>query len=215
MALAVTYLIVGLTYTLLPGHPTDANGVLNLAGGSPGWFRFLYGMLAVGGVLGLAVAGPVSELAGKTALQWIAWARMLAYLGFALTVVQGVRMATLLPQLGSLYHGCGSCALSLGEQQTLARWLYATLPIDPFYWIVFGAISLWTLAVALATMGSAALPRPLPFIGLALTVGYWLLIAGLATGHAGLFAVASIAASVILGPLWYGWLGVVLTTRPR
>ncbi len=211
--LAATYVLVVLYYELLPGHPRDANGILNLAGTSPGWFRFLYGTLAVGGVLGLAVVGPITRLAGEVAPAWIAWARRLAYVGFAVTAVQGVRMATLLPQLGTLYHGCGKCTFALAGQQDLARWLYTTLPIDPSYWIVFGAISLWTLAVALATLNSAGLPRPVPYIGLALTASYWILVAGLATGNFGFFTFASIVGGVILGPLWYGWLGVLLTRQ--
>lgn len=215
IALAVTYVLVAITYVLLPGHPSDTNSILNLAGTSGGWFRFLYGTLAVGGVFGLMVVAPVSRLAGDVAPQWVGWGARLAYLGFAVTIVQGVRIATLLPQLGALYHGCGTCTLSLAEQQTLARWLYTTLPLDPVYWIVFGAISLWTLAMGFATLNTNALPRPLPYVALALTVAYWLLVAGLATGRVGLFTLASIVGGVILGPLWYGWLGVVLTTRKR
>lgn len=215
IALAVTYLLVAFTYVVMPGHPSNTDAILNLAGGSPGWFRFLYGTLAVGGVLGLAVVGPVSRLAEDAAPQWIGWARLLAYLGFALTIVQGVRIATLLPSLGSLYHGCGHCSVSLAEQQTIARWEYTTLPLDPNYWIVFGAISLWTLAVALAALNTNALPRLLSYVGLALTLAYWLLVFALATGHVGLFTFASIVGGVILGPLWYGWLGVILTTRTR
>jgi hypothetical protein len=209
--LAASYLIFALYYQLLPSHPRSVDSILNLAGTSPGWFRFLYGTLAVGGLMGLAVVGPITRLAGDEAPAWIAWARRLAYVGFAVTIVQGVRMATLLPQLGALYHGCGKCMASLAEQQTVARTLYAAAPIDPSYWIVFGAISLWTLAVALALINSARLPAPLPYIGLALTVVYWLLIFGIAAGNIGFFTFASIVGGVILGPLWYGWLGVLLT----
>lgn len=174
--LAATYLVFALYYQLLPGHPRDVDSILKLAGTSPGWFRFLYGTLAVGGLLGLAVVGPITRLAGDEAPAWIAWARRLAYIGFAVTAVQGVRMASLLPQLGALYQGCGKCTVSLAEQQLVARALYGSAPIDPFYWIVFGTISLWTLAVALAVINSARLPRPLPYIGLGLTVVYLSLI---------------------------------------
>jgi hypothetical protein len=39
----------------------------------------------------------------------------------------------------------------------------------------------------------------------------WLLIFGIAAGNIGFFMFASIVGGVILGPLWYGWLGVLLT----
>lgn len=208
-ALAVT----SITYALLPGHPTDANHILNLAGTSPGWFRFLYGVLALGGVLGLAVVGPITTLAGEAAPQWVAWARRLAYLGFAVMVVQGVRLATLLPPLGALYHGCFQCPVTLAQQQEVARGVYLSLAIDPAYWVIFGGISLWTLAVSGAAMLSNALPRFLSYLGLVLTVGYWVIIFSLSTGQVGLFAFASIIAGVFLGPFWYIWLGVLLTAR--
>jgi hypothetical protein len=209
--LAATYLIFALYYQLLPGHPRDVDSILKLAGASPGWFRFLYGTLAIVGLMGIAVVGPITRLAGDAAPAWIGWARRLAYVGFAVTIVQGVRMASLLPQLGALYHGCVKCTVSLAEQQAVARALYGSALIDPSYWIVFGAISLWTLAVALALINSARVPAPLPYVGVALAVVYWLLVYGIAAGNIGFFTFASIVGGVILGPLWYGWLGVLLT----
>ena len=200
---------------LLPSHPTDFNGILKLAGTSPGWFRFLYGTLALGGVLGLVVVGPVTGFAGDAAPEWVAWARRLAYLGFAVTVVQGVRMATLLPELGVLWHGCGHCPISLAEQQDIARAAYLALPLDPLYIVIFGGVSLWTLAVSGASILSGTMPRFLSYLGLALTLGYWLIIVSLAAGQLGLFAVVSVVTGVFLGPFWYIWLGVLLTARKR
>jgi hypothetical protein len=66
-----------------------------------------------------------------------------------------------------------------------------------------------------ASILSGTFPRLLSYLGLALTLGYWLIIASLATGQSGLFAFASIVAGVFLGPFWYIWLGVLLTARKR
>jgi hypothetical protein len=213
-ALAGTLVLTAASYVLLPGHPKDTNGILNLAGTSPGWFVFLYGMLALGGVFGLAVVRPITGLAGGDAApEWLSWARRLAYVAFAVTLVQGVRMATILPQLGALYHGCFHCPVTLAVHQDVARGVYISLPVDPFYWVIFGGVSLWTLAVSGASIVSAALPRLLSYLGLALTVGYWLIIFSLATGHLSFFAFVSVVTGVFLGPFWYIWLGVLLTAR--
>jgi hypothetical protein len=213
LALAATLVLVAIAYALLPGRPTDTDRILNVAGTSAGSFRFLYGIFALGGVFGLAVVGPITRLAGDAAPAWIEWAKRLAYVGFAVTTVQGLRLAVLIPQLGSLYHGCGHCPVNLADQQTLARWLYATLPVDPGYWVIFGAVSLWTLAVSAASLVSSALPRLLSYLGLALTAGYWVIILALATGSTGLFTFAALVTGIFLGPLWYIWLGALLISR--
>ncbi len=215
LLLAATLILVSITYVLLPGHPSESNGILKLAGTSPGWFRLLYGLLAAGGFFGLAVVGPITALPGGEISAWLAWARRLAYVGFAVTVVQGARMAVVLPQLGLLWHGCGHCSINLADQQTLARWLYSTLPLDPDYVVIFGFVSLWTLAVSFTSLVSGGIPRALAYLGIALTIGYWLIIAALASGQMGLFAFASVVTGVFLGPFWYIWLGALLTARTR
>lgn len=214
-ALALTLILTAVTYVLLPGHPRDANGILNLAGTSPGWFRFLYGVFALGGVLGLAVVGPVTGLAGDAAPQWLAWAKRIAYLAFAVTAVQGVRLAVLLPQLGALYHGCFRCPVTLAQQQDVARGVYLAAPLDPLYIVIFGGVGLWTLAVSAAFLLGGGLPRLASFLGIALAAGYLLTIVSLAAGQSTLFALAAVVTGVFLGPIWYIWLGVVLTARPR
>lgn len=214
-ALACTLILTVAAYVLLPGRPADTNTILNVAGTSPGWFRFLYGIIALGGVFGLAVVGPLTALAGDTPPAWVAWSRRLAYVAFAVTVVQGVRMATVLPELGALYHGCFRCPVNLATQQDVARGVYVALPIDPYYLVIFGGVSLWTLAVSAAALLSGTLPRLVPYLGIALSVGYWLIIVTLASGHPTLFALASVITGVFLGPLWYVWLGVLLTAPKR
>lgn len=210
LALAATLVLTVITYVLLPGHPTDSNAVLNVSGTSPGWFRFLYGLFALGGLFGLAVVGPITTSAGAGAGAWVAWSRRIAYVAFALTLVQGVRLAALLPEVGALYHGCFKCPVTLAQQQDVARGVYLSLAIDPFYVVIFGGVALWTLAVSAAALSSRSFPPALSYLGIALTVGYLLIVIGLATGHPTFFAVVSVITGVFLGPLWYIWLGVRL-----
>ena len=213
LLLAATLLLVAISYALLPGRPADTDRILSVAGTSAGSFRFLYGVFALGGVFGLAVVAPITRLAGEAAPAWLAWARRLAYVGFAVTIVQGLRLAVLIPQLGSLYHGCGHCSLSLADQQTLARWLYATLPVDPGYWVIFGTVGLWTAAVSVASLVSGALPRVLAWVGVGLAVNYWLIVLALAAGSTREFTFVSLLAGIFLGPFWYIWLGALLISR--
>ena len=213
--LAASQLVVTITYALLPGRRSGADAILQLASTSPGWFRLLYGALAAGGFFGLAVVGPITSLARDDTSAWLAWARRLAYVGFAVTIVQGVRLAVLIPDLAQLYRGCQHCTINLGEQQTMARWLYATLPVDPLYILTFGLVSLWTLALSVSWLSAGGTPRALAYLGLLLTLGFWLIVLGLITGATGLFAFASVVTGIFLGPFWYIWLGVLLTARTR
>src|SRR5215472_14133510 len=209
MLLAATLLLVAVSYALLPGRPTDTDRVLNLASTSGGRFVFLYAVFALGGVFGLAVVAPITRLAGDAAQAWLAWASRLAYVGFAVTIVQGLRLAVLIPQLGMLYHGCGHCPVNLADQQTMARRLYATLPVDPGYWVIFGTVGLWTGAVSVASLVSGALPSPAAWVGVGLAINNWLIVLALATGSTGLFTFASLLDGIFLGPLWYVWLGAL------
>lgn len=211
--LAAAMLLVAITYVLLPGHPTDANAILLLAGTSPGWFRFLYGVFALGGILGLFVVEPASRLVGDAA--WMVWAKRLAYLGFALAVVQGLWLATVIPQLGVIYKGCLVCGAGLPTQFFVARTLYTILTMESNYLIIFGGVSLWTLVIGLISLAAGTLPRPLSYASLALTLAYWLLLLGVISGNNGFFTLMSIVTGVILGPAWYAWLGLLLTTRAR
>ena len=87
-------------------------------------------------------------------------------------------MAVLVPHVGQLYVGCGTCTISLADQRTLATWLYHTLPIDPRYWLIFGAAGLWIMTLALAGFRAAALSKWLAAAGVALALASWLLVAG-------------------------------------
>ena len=210
LLLAVVYLAAGITYVLLPAPQDDTAAILFSAGSSPGWYQLFYGELALSGILGLAVVTPVTALLVGEGNGWTAWAARLAYLGFAVTAVQGVRLAAIIPDLGQLYQGCHTCTGSLGEQQTIAKWLYATLPLDPQNWIAFGALAIWVVAISSTGLRAGRAPALLLRVGLALAVVYAALVIGSAWGIGQLITVAGVLGGVVLGPIWYAWVGMRL-----
>lgn len=209
MLLGVLYLASGVTYLLTPRRTGSVGDILLLAATSPGWYVAFYTELALTGLLGLAVVAPVSGLVAEGATAWTPSASRVAYLGFAVTALQGVRMAVLVPHLGQLYVGCGTCTTSLADQRMLATWLYDALPVDPQYWLIFGAVGLWIMAISLAGMRVGAFQAILASAGVGLALAFWLLVAGAVSGSQQVITTAAILA-LILGPVWFVWLGLVL-----
>lgn len=207
--LGVLYVASGVTYLLTPRRTGGVGDILLVAATSPGWYAAFYTELALTGLLGLAVVAPVSRLVADGAAAWLPLASRLAYLGFAVTALQGVRMAVLVPKLGQLYVGCGTCTTSLADQRMLATWLYDTLPVDPQYWLTFGAVGLWIMTIALAGIRVGAFPTVLASAGVGLALAFWLLVAGAVSGSQQIIAAAAIVA-LILGLIWFVWLGLVL-----
>lgn len=210
--LGVTYVLAGITFLLLPARPGDTLKVLFAAGSSPGWYRLFYGELALTGLLGLALIAPASRLIAGAGNAWTEWMGRVAYVAFAVALVQGLRTATLLPGLGQLFLGCGKCTSNLAIQQTVATWLYTSLPLDPLNWIAFGGLGLWILALVLTGLGASRLPRLFLRIGLALALAYWVIVAGSVLREGTLITFGAVAAGIVLGPMWFVWLGLALRT---
>ena len=118
-----------------------------------------------------------------------------------------------MPDVGRLSPGCGSCPINLADQQTLARWLYVTLPLDPFYWIIFGAVGLWVLVISLAALNSPSIPRLFSIAGIGLAASSWLIVIGNAASQNGRDCGRS--SPCWGGPVWYGWTDILLRAQRR
>jgi hypothetical protein len=205
--LAAAIVAFGITYLLLPARIGDVQAALFQAGSQPGWYQVFFGEWALTGLLGLAVVGPATRLLVGRAGGWSDWMAKLAYLGFALTAVQSVHNLVVMPGLGQLFQGCGTCTASLADQQTLAKWLYISLPLDPMNWITVGTVGLWILTVSAIGFGTMGVPKSVLYLGIASAVLY---LAVVVLGSIELPLDLLIIVASVVAAIWYAWVGVLL-----
>jgi hypothetical protein len=83
--------------------------------------------------------------------------------------------------------------------------------LDPQAWLRLGAVGLWVLVVSLLALRGGTWPKPLAYLGIAVTMVYWLIVASNFLQIQLFTAIVAGIGLVILTPLWYIWLGL----RPR
>jgi len=199
--LGFTYLAAGLTYASIPNRAGPLEGHLAIAKFMPAWYQAFFGELALTGLLGLAVVGVVSDLVAPGAPAWIEWARRLGYLAFVVSAVEGVRLASLIPQMGQWYY----CHCTSTEQ-TAVQVTYSSLPLDPNNVLTFGVAALWVAAVSLAGIRARSLPAALGVLGLVLALIYLVLVAA-SLREMPLFVLLGPQITGVVGAGWYIWLG--------
>lgn len=210
-ALAAATVALAATYLLLPARIGDVLGALFRAYSQPGLYQLFFGLWALTGLLGLAVVAPATQLFVARGDGWSDWAAKLAYLGYAVTAVQGVHLFATVPGLAQLYQGCGTCTAGLADQQTIAKWLYVTQPLDSLNWLILGAVGIWILAVSVIGLASGGAHRGALYLGVAAGVLFLVVVVGQAFD---LPVDAVIGLGAVVAAVWYGWVAVLLRRMP-
>lgn len=214
IATGLAYLAAGATYLLLPadqrpGSTLDA--LLTSMARDPTGLVAQYWALALVGVFGLGAVPIVTRAIRPADDGQSRWAAALAMLGFAVAVVMFVRYTHAQPIRARAYvDGDASVRAAIEASQTAFN-------LDPQGWLQFGMVGLWVLVMSVDALRSGALPRPLGWLGLAVAVLYWLVVAGFVLPAPMLITIAAVAGGTLLGPLWWIWLGLALRrpARPR
>ena len=205
--LGVSYIVVGVTYVLLPAEQK--------AGGNPALFlpsfaqnptllMIQYWAFALGAVLALAVVPAVSETVRSANEGWVRWTSNLAFLGFAVTAIDVFRTLGLQP---------GRAAAFVAGDATTKAVLTApgyVAGLDVQGWLGFGGVGLWVLVISLLALRGSTWPKPLAYVGIAVAILYWFVVAGLALGVETLVTIAAGLGGVIGAPVWYIWAGLTL-----
>ncbi|MBI5292496.1 MAG: DUF4386 domain-containing protein [Chloroflexi bacterium] len=203
----VSYVLVGIAYVLMPTDQRPGSDVAQFLPSfaqNPMWLLLEYWAFALGALLALGAVLAISETVRPANEGWVRWASSLATVGFAVTAINFFRLLALQPARAAAYvAGDASIKAAIAATQE-------SLSLDPQGWLGFGAVGLWVLVVSLLALRAGAWPKNLAYVGIAVAIAYWLVVAGYVFNIETLILIAASLGGIILGPIWYIWTGLRL-----
>jgi hypothetical protein len=204
--LGILYLVIGITYLLLPADQKQTSAVdkfLPSLAENPTTQIIQWWGFALSGLVAIAVVLAVSEGVRSENEGWVRWTSTLAILGFAVVAINNFRNIAYQPALARTYVEGDAVTKTVIE-------LGGPFGLDPQGWLGFGAVGLWVLVVSLLALRAGTWPKLLTYIGIATAVAYWLIVAGFVSNQEMLFTIGAALGGIILAPIWYIWAGLRL-----
>ena len=207
--LGISYLIIGLTYLLLP--ETQKGGtllhesetfLLSLSQ-SPTLITIHHLVSGLSALLGIAVVMGVLNFAHTLNEGWVRWMSYLGYLGFGVTAVDHFRILSIEPIRAERFVG-GDLST-----QSIIKTTNFFVSIDPHMWLSFGLVGVWVLVISWLLLRKKVLSRLFGYIGIAIFVLYFLVELGTVFKNELLISVSAGLGAIILAPIWYIWLGII------
>jgi hypothetical protein len=155
-------------------------------------------------VVGLGAYPAITGLVNKNAEGWAIWARHLGYLAFIVMIVENLRLSVYVPAEGQAFAGADDTVRKMigGDNFHLS--------LDPNGWLEFSALGLSILIISLLALRVESLPRGWAIVGIIDAILLGLAVAGNITGVSILVGIAAILGGIILGPVWFIWIGIVM-----
>jgi len=212
--LGVSYAVIGAIYILVPPEQQEGNGMgpgafLESFAHNPTPLTVGYLVFALGSLLAIAAVPAISETVQSASDGWVHWTSILAIIGFAVNALDWFRSFALDPARAAAYvKGDAAIRAALTVPGAIAH-------LDPQAWVRFGAVGVWILVVSLLALRGGTWPKPLAYLGIAVTIGYWLIVVFnlVQIPSQALRAIVAGVSVVVLPPIWYMWLGLRLLRR--
>lgn len=205
----VSYLAVAVVYLLLPPEQRDAAGIppekfLESLGQNPTLYMAGGLVFALGSLLAIAAVLAISDNVRTANQGWARWTSTLAIIGFAVNAIDSFRRMALDPARATAYvKGDAIVKAVLTAPSALPG-------LDPQAWLRLGAVGLWVLVISLLALRGGTWPKSLAYLGIAVTIVYWLIVASNFLQIQSFTAIIAGVGLVILTPVWYIWLGLRL-----
>jgi hypothetical protein len=204
----ISYAVIGITVLMESRALTTENNAQSpfmFFESNRVWLLAQYWAMALGAIFALAVIPAVSEKVRNLNEGWLRWTSTLATLGFAVTILDNYWAIVMTPARADAY-------LS-GSQSVRAALTVPGAPqfIDVQGWLGYGAVGVWVIVVNLLALRGTIWPRLLAYLGIACAIAYFLVVASMVLPNlSGLILVVAGIGGVVLGPIWYIWIGLIL-----
>ena len=208
--LAMSYVIVGLTYLFLPADQKggtmlhDPEKFLASMNQAPALITIHHLAFGLGALVGLAVVLAVFDLARDYHKAAVRWASGLGLLGFAVTAIDNFKIVANEPVRAARY---------ISGDPVMKSIMKATdylVSVDPQMWLGYGLVGFWALAGSWILWRNKAVPRVFGILGIAVGLSYFFVEIGTVIRSEIWLTVAAAAGAVIVGPVWYVWLAMIL-----
>ncbi len=207
IVVGILYLIIGVNYLFIPEAQKDylqpefwpsfsekpANGIIQSTA------------FALIGLLALGLIPVITKMIRGESSDFLRWMMYLGLLGFAVHAVDEIRTMTLGLRIADAYvegdSSTKNAIAALGLQH-----------IDPLHICKFGLVGLWMIVINFYAITKKSLPTILCIIGIIGGLAFWLDLVGNVLIAIPIITIAAITA-IVLGPIWFIWLGVVMRNR--
>lgn len=201
----IAYIVVGITYLLLPEAQQTGVGDELLTSVAEGHtvLMVFYWAFALASLFMIGAVMAISELVRPACEGCIRWTSTLAIIGYAVAAASFLLLQDHTPKLAAAY-------VAADESARAALAAMGPRSLDPDYWMGFGTVALWVLTVNWLALGGGQFAKGLAFIGLLAGIAYALVVAGGVLDVPVLIAISAGLGGIILGPIWLIWIGFVL-----
>lgn len=207
--LGISYVLIGILFLLMPADQrpgSDAIAFYGYVAENPTLIRAYYLVFALGAVVGLGAVPAISEKVRPLHEGWMRWMTSLAYLGFAVTAIDN---------FGFWATQAYRAMAFVKADDPIRRALDINAPgLDTQAFLGFGGVGAWVLVISLLALRGNTWPRLLSYLGIAVASSYWLVVAGNLFDTGLFLSIAAALGGVLLGPVWYIWVGLILRREP-
>jgi uncharacterized protein DUF4386 len=204
----ISYVVIGVTELLLPPEYTAQNNArvpILFFGPNQMLLMAQWSAMAWGAVFALAVIPAISGKVQALNEGWVRWTSTLATLGFAVIIIDNYWALVVTPSIAAAYAAGNATTRIALDLPGVAQ------VTDAKGWLGYGAVGLWVLVVNVLALRGNVWPRLLAYLGIASAVGYFLVLASMVIPNFSSMAlVVAAIGGVVIGPIWYIWMGLTL-----
>ena len=199
--IAIIYLVTSLIFLFLP--EAQQNGDKNIedfffsVAQNAFLIKLFLGGFIISSILGIAVVISLDNVLSQKNGDWIHWASALAIIGFATIIVSDLQQLKNIPHMANAFV----------DSSLPNRSILKTIGIGFNDSVVFGLIGLWMMIINGFAMRNHQFNKGLSLTGIAAGLAYFLITIGYLFAMEILNMIVAILGGLILGPVWYFWIG--------